>query len=309
MKINKKFLQTFAAILILMFHTWIIFTNSRIETYIIRIGYIGVDLFFFLSAYSLADKEIDYFSFIKNRFSIIYVKYFFYIIIASVFFKWKFKKFISLLFFVEFFKRGGGAFLWFVNAILIFYLIYPLFIRWKCKYKYIIVLTVWFILSYILEKYLGYNKIFIFTNRIPVILVGDFYKKNKTNPIFNIMMLPLGMLLLYKFGFEYKLNIPLNSFFYLTAIPAIVGMVQLGSYVPECKVINYLGKATLEMYAISMIFGPKLIIKLYNLMNNPLLTNITVFIVILTASILLERIFSYIYSKLNDLVIDKIGKN
>ena len=61
MKVNKKVLQLIAAILILVFHLWINVTNLEIENYIRLISYVGVDIFFFVSAYAISQRYDDSF--------------------------------------------------------------------------------------------------------------------------------------------------------------------------------------------------------------------------------------------------------
>ena len=60
---NKKLIMFFATLMILIFHLWIYInpiTNNlfKIEVFIRTICYIGVDIFFFVSAFSISNKEI-----------------------------------------------------------------------------------------------------------------------------------------------------------------------------------------------------------------------------------------------------------
>ena len=84
MKINKRFLQCIAALQILIFHLWMPLTNTMIEQFLIKTGYMGVDLFFFLSAYSLADKTISYGSFLKNKVIVLYAKFAFFVGLMAI---------------------------------------------------------------------------------------------------------------------------------------------------------------------------------------------------------------------------------
>ena len=53
----------YAALLIVLFHFYIPVFNNVAETFIYRSAYIGVDLFFFVSASSLSIKsQIDYYT-------------------------------------------------------------------------------------------------------------------------------------------------------------------------------------------------------------------------------------------------------
>ena len=177
MTINKKFLQVIAAFQILFFHLWAPLTSTQIEQFILKTAYVGVDMFFFLSAYSLAGREIDYVPFLKDRVLKLYAKFAFFVLIMALFSKsFGVIRAVKSLTFIEFFQKGGGAFLWFIPAILIFYAVYPLFLKWNSRLKVIWVLLIWLTGSVFAEHVLSYTAVFIFTNRIPVILAGYLFK-------------------------------------------------------------------------------------------------------------------------------------
>ena len=143
MTINKKFLQVIAAFQILFFHLWAPITSTQIEQFVLKTAYVGVDMFFFLSAYSLAGREIDYVPFLKDRVLKLYAKFAFFVLIMALFSKsFGVIRAVKSLTFIEFFQKGGGAFLWFIPAILILYIIYPLFLKWNSRFKVIWVLLI-----------------------------------------------------------------------------------------------------------------------------------------------------------------------
>lgn len=112
MTINKKFLQVIAAFQILFFHLWAPLTSTQIEQFILKTAYVGVDMFFFLSAYSLAGREIDYVPFLKDRVLKLYAKFAFFVLIMALFSKsFGVIRAVKSLTFIEFFQKGGGAFL------------------------------------------------------------------------------------------------------------------------------------------------------------------------------------------------------
>lgn len=293
---NKKFLQSIAALLILIFHLWMPITSGPIEAFIVKTGYIGVDLFFFVSAYSLADKEIKYSELLKNRFLTIYVKFLLLIVAAAIIKGMPLIKMIKAATMVDFFEKGGGAFLWFVPAIFIFYLIYPLFIQWNNRYKIVIVLVFWLLISVAIELFTGYNKIFIFTNRIPVIMLGFFMKKKNLSHVLQIICIPVGIILLYLFGYKSKLNSPITEMFYVVAIILVIGIAGISSYVSSGKLWDILSCGTLEMYGLQMIIGPRLVTFIYRTIGNRLATNLIVIVVIFTLSFCISKIYAYILS-------------
>lgn len=288
---NKKFLQSIAALLIIVFHLWIPITNGPIETFIIKTGYIGVDIFFFVSAYSLADKDIKYKSLLKNRFFSIYMKFVIFLLAAAVFNSMSILRVVKSAVLIELFEKGGGAFLWFVPAIVLFYLIYPLFIRWNCKYKVPIVLVAWLLLSIAIERLTGYNRIFIFTNRIPVMLVGYFVKKKPLPRWFTLPCIPVGLVLLYLFGYKNRLNVPVNEMFYVVAIVFVIGLVGLSTLVKPSKIWDALSMGSLELYGLQMVFGPKLVMWLYKIIQNKLVANLLVLAIMFGASALFSQMY------------------
>ena len=320
MTINKKFLQVIAAFQILFFHLWAPITSTQIEQFILKTAYVGVDMFFFLSAYSLAGREIDYVPFLKDRVLKLYAKFAFFVLIMALFSKsFGVIRAVKSLMFIEFFQKGGGAFLWFIPAILIFYAVYPLFLKWNSRFKVIWVLLIWLVAGVFSEHVLSYTAVFIFTNRIPVILAGYLFKtyctgnrdaimpdNNKMNRTIQILrrswilLIPLGVLLLYMYGFKVRLNFPIKDMFYVLAIPTVLGLVTLSSYVKKYAVTESLGSITLELYAVQMIFGQRILIWAYNVFNkNALLTNIFVTGVML----LLAYIISYVIKRCERLII------
>ena len=320
MTINKKFLQVIAAFQILFFHLWAPITSTQIEQFVLKTAYVGVDMFFFLSAYSLAGREIDYVPFLKDRVLKLYAKFAFFVLIMALFSKsFGVIRAVKSLTFIEFFQKGGGAFLWFIPAILIFYAVYPLFLKWNSRFKVIWVLLIWLIAGVFSEHVLSYTAVFIFTNRIPVILAGYLFKtyctgnrdaimpdNNKMNRTIQILrrswilLIPLGVLLLHMYGFNVRLNFPIKDMFYVLAIPTVLGLVTLSSYVKKYAVTESLGSITLELYAVQMIFGQRILIWAYNVFNkNALLTNIFVTGVML----LLAYIISYVIKRGERLII------
>ena len=305
MTINKKFLQVIAAFQILFFHLWAPLTSTQIEQFILKTAYVGVDMFFFLSAYSLAGRKIDYVPFLKDRVLKLYAKFAFFTLIMALFSKsFGVIRVVKSLTLIEFFQKGGGAFLWFIPAILIFYAVYPLFLMWNSRLKVIWVLLIWLTGSVFAEHVLSYTAVFIFTNRIPVILAGYLFKtyctKNNNLRRSFIVLIPLGVLLLYMYGFKVRLNFPIKDMFYVLAIPTVLGLVTLSSYVKKYAVTESLGSITLELYAVQMIFGQRILIWAYNVFNkNALLTNIFVTGVML----LLAYIISYVIKRGKRLII------
>lgn len=285
MKINKKFLQFIAALMILYFHLGILICG--IDTFIAKTGYIGVDIFFFISAYSLSDKQIDYAGLLKNRFFSVYLKFLIFVLIAAIYKGMSVIRIVKILTFVEFFEKGGGSFLWFVPAIMLFYLAYPLYVKWNNKYKSVIVLVAWFVISIILNNVLGYTDIFIFTNRLPIIIAGYELKRRDIPKWVPWVCLPVGIVLIYQFGYMRRLNVPFTDFYFVIGMILTIAICGISGYIKSSKVWDILGKATLELYCIQMIFGVKYASWLYRIVGNKVLTNAIMVITMFAMSIMI----------------------
>lgn len=295
----KKSIMGFAALLILVFHFYIPISGSQLEIFLTRSAYIGVDLFFFVSAYSFGMKEkIEYWPFIKNRILNIYLPFLVMAIIAAFYKKWTITRFFEVISGVEFYKRGGGSFLWFVIAIMIFYLITPLFVKLKSKMRIgalPVLLGVWAILAVIFQYVLHQKKIFIMVNRMPVFILGMFYEDlrkilpKKVKLLMAVLLYVAGSFIVYKWGTTVRLIKPFYDMFYVLAIPMIIGIVGIFEGISEIiKIRNiplsFLGKMTFELYGLQMIFGYDLEMKIFSKTKNGLVSFlITIGIIILAA--------------------------
>lgn len=307
---NKKSIMVFSALQIIIFHLWIC-TPGRIgiELFFKQTAYIGVDIFFLLSAYSLAQKTVDnYGRFVLSRFKAVYLKFILFAIVAFVYEKWEPVYFLKVITGVDLFEKGGGAFLWFLPAIMLFYLFFPLL--QKCDNKnrivtLIVIVLVWAGVAYIVTKHTDNNQIFIYWNRIPVFLTGYYlanYKDRLDNTrlklIQGIILTVTGTYILYKFAYSTKLQFPFTDMFYVTVIPASIGYSLLVSFIPEIKPIKWLGSSTLEMYAMQMIFGYDMANKLLMLTKNIFITNICSVLFVLISATAIHYLYEFIYKRI-----------
>jgi len=302
----------FSALEILIFHLWVtVFKNNQVELFIRKTAYIGVDIFFLLSVYSLASRKItDLKAYYLSRFKAVYFKFFVFTALASILSAWGIKRFVQILLGIELFKKGGGAFLWFLPAIVLVYLVFPFIQKFASKKPLLgglITLAIWFITGLAISKLTSYKEIFIFWNRIPAMVTGfllasysdvlcSFFGRRKwLKAVTGILLLAFGTLLLYKFGFTTRLSVPIRDMFYVVALPSVLGLILLLDYIPENKVTILIGSATLELYAIQMIIGFTLAGDFYKLCRNALLTNILSLLSITLISLLASFLFKQFY--------------
>lgn len=318
---NKKLLMTVSAFMILFFHLWIyIFPKNNVEIFLKQIFFIGVDIFFFVSAYSIGKKDkINYKEFIKNRFTKIYIKFIVFAFIAFIYQKWQISRFFKVIVGYEFITRGGGSFLWFIPAIMIMYLLLPLYKKIDDKYKImtsILTVTVYLLMTVLVSLLSNYRSIIIFTNRIPIILIGYYFSKYNLieklkmkrclYAFITTLLLIFGSVLAYKtLTSKFKLSI-FPDIFYLTAIPLIIGLILLLDKVPTNKITDFLGSFTLEVYAIQMIFGFNIANDLYSRLNSIWLTNFMSITIVLVLSYIINRIFKLVENIINNLYTSNI---
>ena len=175
-KENKKYLMTIATLMILIFHVWIpVFSYGSfagdVERFLISSSYIGVDIFFFVSAYSLSSRPVWIFSIENNRSG--FQNYINFIINRAI-------KLIPLFLIAWAF----GHFMWFIPSLMIVYLVFPPVYR-LCEKKPWLSLAMLFIgwaglVWLIMGAIKPHDDIGIFLFRIPIVILGAYAAKFDT---------------------------------------------------------------------------------------------------------------------------------
>lgn len=301
---SKKSLMGLAALLILIFHFYIPFTGLALETAVYKATYIGVDLFFFLSAYSLAGREkIEYGPFIKNRFLNIYLTFAVLALIGGLVEHWELKKYLEVLSGAQLFMKGGGAFLWFAPAIMLLYFVAPFLVRAKKRFgvRALLGMTVfWLGLVALLQWVLRYTTIMILVNRLPVFFLGLYYEdiRQKTPEKLKLPLIALGLIagsgIIYHYAATVRLMKPVTDIYYVLCIPFIIALVGISDYISKrTKIRNiplqFVGGFTLELYGLQMIFGYMLEKKLLKLTGKQeLLTFVLTALCLIAAAFLMS---------------------
>lgn len=302
---NKKGLMAISAMFILIYHLWINITNLRIEIYLRQICVIGVDIFFFLSAYTIGKSNLNYQNFIVNRFKKIYLEFIVFSVIGAIYFNWNIKKFLHVILGLELIKSGGGSFLWFIPGIMIVYLLLPLIKKIDLKFPKIIpwiLVTIYLLAVVLISTFSDYKALFILINRIPVILIGYYFAKynifdklNKNKLIYWIIAITntiFGIIISY---FIFKNHFQVTWFkeiFYVLYIPLIIGIILIIDKFKKNKLIDYLGSITLELYGLQMLFGFKIADIIYSEIGKKLLCNILTIITL----VIMASAFKYVLS-------------
>lgn len=302
LKQTKQPIMGVAAILIILFHLFPVSRDadiaSSITRYIIMTAYIAVDIFLFMSGYMSYFSDIDnYFEYVKRKFLGLYPVVILSCIIYVIMGKLQVGDAFLTLLGVKLFVKGGGSFLWFIPAIMIFYLVAPFIIRFYNKIgsfkALIILLVIWLSSMNLLEKTLENHSANIFLCRIPIILIGVFLAKyeglwdKKSKSIAAAIMLPVGMFLTWKYGYMLKANFGIQDIFYIIAIPHVMGFLILLDLIfsnLKSELFNFFGKMSLELYCFQMVFGVFLFGVVFKYIHNSILAFFAVFLIIICIS-------------------------
>ncbi len=306
-----------AAILIAVYHLWIPVLPAaglpgQVERFLVAIGYIGVDLFFFLSAYTLTFSDLtSRQSFIFRRVGKVYPMFLLFCAAALVMGELNLPQFFATVTFWEFLQNGGGSFLWFVPALVLVYLVFPYGRAALSKFcpavRLAISLGLWAGLTFAVEYGLGgVVDVSIFLCRVPAILLGIFLAEYegtwsiKGRLIAGAALFLPGLALIYRFGYLSKLTAPFEGMFYIAALPCVLGLLLLLDATfqgQSFKAIDAIGGATLEMYCIQMLVGGALVSALFRLTQGKMLTNVLSFAVLIACALALSSARTFIGRK------------
>ena len=249
-------LMAFAIIWITVFHYALYGNLLRfpVISFFFAKGYLGVDIFFFLSAYGLSYsyKSHTLKDFYLRRLRRLYPMYLVFLILLLVFFRHHYQWSIGkiLLFQIS----GLSSFTntdieWFIPALTLVYLFFPLIFKGLEKvYKW----GIWpsFALVFLLSM-----SVFVLRGRISghflprfsIIAIGvlTYFALNNDNKKY--------LLSIYAFGFVLGLALlgiaNINTLCYSLFIPLILfALSQISIIIPNCNLIEFIGEHTLELY-------------------------------------------------------------
>lgn len=294
-KDNRFYLMGIAAIWIILFHIgfWYDKSGIRISPWWIKIfseGYLGVDIFFFLSAYGLSAsmEKNSVMKFYKNRaVRIIPVNILFLITLFATFQReCPFDRMliqgvcqltgISLFKYPEFFS-AGFCFDWFTPAIILTYIIFPVAYRLTCmlieksKWYEVVLLLFLMIIGYwiYIHKHLP---LCLYIYRLPIIMLGMVthihLKRNELNRLLSIYLIAVVFALLMWGGHKMLLL--------STIIPCLLVVFSQTNFIlPFNKLVCFLGKYSYEIY-LAHIFPVAFFIPMGLIDNVAILTVITI---------------------------------
>lgn len=289
----RNALMGIAALSIYFFHAWIPITLepqessviclSFLERFLKENGFLGVDIFFFLSGIGLtfAVEKVSLPRFYYRRIRRIILPFVTVGIIRGIVQNWGWSLIIRSITGFNFFTKDVNAFLWFVPAILTFYLFFPAYYKLFTKVQNKILFTagvimIWLLVSTIIKD-TARGDLFGFTNRIPVFVIGiliGYLIKNGKNATFTIhtyillfIMLFTGYYLAYLTEYEdYYLIVPISNCFLPTLLISISFSLLISNLfkvleqrIPKftkilLKVLGFFGMISLEFYCIQSWF-------------------------------------------------------
>nr|WP_315103326.1 acyltransferase [uncultured Catonella sp.] len=306
LKKTKQQVMGLAALFIILFHLFPVSRNNdvlnSVVRYVVMTGYIGVDIFFFMTGYMAYFSNTDnYFRYIKRKFLNIYPLFIFSCVLFIIMGKLSITKALLTLSGIDFIMNGGGSLLWFIPAIMIFYLLVPFYLKLVRKMNniqlFLIAITVWILIMLVLENFVGNHSINILLCRLPIILFGmtlaKYEGKWKVSYKFisALLLLMIGIFLTGRFAYMVKVNFLISDIFYIVAIPYVFGIILLTDVIfgkIKSYLLNFLGKISLELYCFQMIFGSLIFGKVIRYVNGGVLAFIIVFAIIAVLSYLIN---------------------
>ena len=293
-KDNRFYLMGIAAIWIVLFHIYL-YVNSNIGTppwwiSIFSEGYLGVEFFFFLSAYGLSAsmEKNSVMTFYKNRVvRIIPVNILFLITLFATFQReCPFDRMLiqgvcqltglSLFKYPEFFS-AGFCFDWFTPAIILTYIIFPVTYRLTCMlieksnlYEIALLMLLMIICYWIYTN--KHLPLCLYIYRLPIIILGMVtyihLKRNELNRLLSIYFIAVVFAFLMWGGHKMLLL--------STTIPCLLVVFSQTNFIlPFNKLVSFLGKYSYEIY-LAHIFPVAFFIPMGLIDNVAVLTVITI---------------------------------
>lgn len=243
---NRMYLMGVAIIMVVVYHLFCWVYNP---VSFFNLGYVGVDLFLFLSGFGLSYsfEKNSILCFYKHRIMRIYPMYFIAVLLTFFLKRWSFTDLFLNLAAIGFYtSTSENRFDWYVISLFSLYLTFPFFYYYsKLKYNGIVVFfSVVLILLYFINFQWWFD---CFIGRLPIFLFGIIYKEyykhiKKISIICILLYIPIRFVSLF-----------LSSS--LLALPIIVILLNIRSSI-DSKIIcllSKIGKYTLEIYLANCI--------------------------------------------------------
>lgn len=306
------------ALLIVIFHLWLsLFAKieyvSTIERVIKNICYCGVDIFFLVSGlglyYSLK-KNKDVKQFYKRRFPKFILPWLLTAVLTALTSHWSLSTFIENVTGYSFFTKSIYIFKWYVIAICIVYLLFPVYFNLFEKSKNKTAFTFLFIVIWIAVCIMINARVDLYGIlwRIVIFVIGVYLEysilnEEKTINVYLVWLIfILGIVIFYlNFTKVIKINIVepnsliANSLLALSISYLVAMFCQKHPKVN--KVLSLIGGCSLEMYLFQELIGYQ-IIGLTSKFLPRIIVNVLVIIIVTICCYYLNKIFNYLNKKI-----------
>ena len=320
-----------AAIWILIYHEYIRLTPDGAfaalefaERFIKRIGFCGVDIFFLLSGIGLtfAIKKKKLPRFYYRRIRRVALPFLAIAAVRAVTEQWDLSFFIKNVTGCHFYTRSIYSLLWFVPAIVTFYLLFPLYYRLfdDAENKTLFTagaIMLWLLVTLILRERQR-NDLFGFTNRVPVFLIGVLFgwlTQNRKELVFTkrtylflLIAFLLGLYLAYLANFKnYELLVPVGNCCLPNCLIAVSLPLLLAKAFDFCArripriekaavgFFAFFGVISLEFYCVQEWFSDLMIPKLRNAGLPDALINLAIFAMVTAIAWAASKVFGYFW--------------
>lgn len=320
----RNLIMGIATLFIIIFHTYLdygnITDNKIISSLILSLYHrfnVGVDIFLFVSGIGL------YFSFKKNKLSIFYKNRFIRIIpsflLAMILFYIYFVKILDInilkLLTLQLFFLDGNRFCWYVQFILVLYLVFPLIYKIIDEKGFSGLLVSVFVIIVVNSLYslvfpVSYQKIEICLTRIPIFIVGTYFgkmiynKESISNRIVYVsMILPIVIYFLIYLFFDSYLYMCVQRYLYcILGISLVICIAYFYSRIKNknnifFKMLSFLGFYSLEIYLFYEAISKVLLVKI----NCDI--KIVIYIISLIATVIMAVFVRKIFNLFMSLVI------
>ena len=188
-----------------------------------------------------------------------------YIIVTSILDKDSWYLIVARIFGLSFWIEGNYCSMWFIHVLLILYFIYPLFHRivFITKYKFFFFSTLFLcygILIFVLAKFTSVFSMYSFALfRIPFFFMGACvsWAYQKKDDVMWLMIWIVSYLAISVSNLSVDLESMSSIYkmaFYLPLLGVSIDIMQRHDFVKTIKLFNWLGKYTLEIYILHLLF-------------------------------------------------------
>ena len=334
---HRDALMGIAALIIFAFHEFLSVTPDGTmihdaEEFILRVSFYGVDIFMLLSGMSVACsliKSPDIGRFYLKRAKRILPFYILSGIVKMFLAGWSIKEFFLNVFGINFFLVSVNSYLWFIIAIILFYLAAPFYQKLLLKFNrpiltFTVTFVLWYIISIALHSFIR-EDFYYAINRMPVFMLGMLLGNlinSKTKIKYPVAfwtgigtLFIIGWLMSYLtnyYGYIYVIGTLLN-FVPRMALGISVTFIcakilDLLNWNLLNKSLAFVGSFCLELYIVQLLLDYKLhyFLRDHNIWGIP--RNLIMLVVLGTIAFLSARLVKWCVDKICSLDIGKQKK-